>query len=129
MCIMLAPVRILRSGADANREESLTMNTKLRAGIAGVTVLLLAGMVGPTFAEDVTLQYWAYSDYAQGDAIALQQEFIKEFTNKHPGVKINITGKGDDDLTAGEIAGAASGNLPDVFIDAPIGGAQRVEVG
>jgi multiple sugar transport system substrate-binding protein len=129
MCLTLAPVRILRSGADANREESLTMNTKLRAGIAGVTVLLLAGMVGPAFAEDVTLQYWAYSDYAQGDALALQQEFIKEFTNKHPGVKINITGKGDDDLTAGEVAGAASGNLPDVFMNAPIVGAQLVEVG
>ena len=102
--------------------------TTLRAAIAGAT-LLAAGGAGAAFAQDVTLEYWVYSDFAQGDALAMQQEFIKEFTDTHPGVKVNITGKGDDDLTAGQVAGAASGNLPDVFMNAQHIGAQLVEVG
>ncbi|RWR25917.1 extracellular solute-binding protein [Sinirhodobacter populi] len=89
----------------------------------------LAALTNPAFAEDVTLQYWVYSDFAQGDALALQQQFIKEFTDKHPGVKIEITGKGDDDLTAGQVAGAASGNVPDVFMNGLAFGAQLVDVG
>ncbi|WP_425052832.1 ABC transporter substrate-binding protein [Psychromarinibacter sp. S121] len=75
------------------------------------------------------LQYWVYSDFAQGDALALQQEFIDEFIAEHPGVTITISGKGDDDLTAGQVAGAASGNLPDVFMNGMAVGAQLVEVG
>ncbi|MET3925742.1 ABC transporter substrate-binding protein [Devosia sp. 2618] len=102
--------------------------TTLRAAIAGAT-LLAVGCGGAAFAQDVTLEYWVYSDFAQGDALALQQEFIKEFADAHPGVKINITGKGDDDLTAGQVAGAASGNVPDVFMNAQHIGAQLVEVG
>ncbi|MDW6023056.1 ABC transporter substrate-binding protein [Mesorhizobium sp. BAC0120] len=102
--------------------------SKLRFGVAGLAALLAVGAAGTAAAEDVTLEYWVYSDFAQGDALALQQEFIKEFTAKHPGVKINIVGKGDDDLTAGQVAGAASGNLPDVFMNAQSVGAQLVEV-
>lgn len=76
-----------------------------------------------------TLEYWVYSDFAQGDALTLQQEFIKEFQDAHPGVTINIVGKGDDDLTAGQIAGAASGNIPDIFMNGIGVGAQLVDVG
>jgi len=97
--------------------------------VAGLVALAALGSAGTAAAEDVTLQYWVYSDFAQGDALALQQEFIKEFTAKHPGVKIDIVGKGDDDLTAGQVAGAASGQLPDVFMNAQSVGAQLVEVG
>ncbi|UUP18661.1 ABC transporter substrate-binding protein [Nitratireductor thuwali] len=97
------------------------------AGLVGISALLTAG---PTAAQsEIALEYWVYSDFAQGEALALQQEFIAEFTAEHPGVKINITGKGDDDLTAGQIAGAASGNLPDVFMNGMGVGAQLVEVG
>lgn len=103
--------------------------SKYRSGVAGIAALAALGAAGNASAEDVTLEYWVYSDFAQGDALALQQEFIKEFTDKHPGVKISITGKGDDDLTAGEVAGAASGNLPDVFMNGLSVGAQLVEVG
>jgi multiple sugar transport system substrate-binding protein len=103
--------------------------TKLRAGIAGAAALVALGAAGAAVAQDVTLEYWVYSDFAQGEALALQQEFIKEFTDQHPGVTINITGKGDDDLTAGQVAGAASGDLPDVFMNAQSVGAQLVEVG
>lgn len=99
-----------------------------RLGISAMA-LLAAGFAGAAQAQDVTLEYWVFSDFAQGEALALQQEFIKEFAEKHPGVKINITGKGDDDLTAGQVAGAASGTLPDVFMNAESVGAQLVEVG
>ncbi|MCX5512958.1 sugar ABC transporter substrate-binding protein [Kaistia algarum] len=105
-----------------------TLNT-LRSGVAGLVALAALGSAGSAAAEDVTLQYWVYSDFAQGDALALQQEFIKEFTAKHPGVTIEIVGKGDDDLTAGQVAGAASGQLPDVFMNAQSVGAQLVDVG
>lgn len=99
---------------------------RLRAGIAGIAVMATAGLAA---AQDVTLEYWVYSDFAQGDALALQRQFIEEFIAGHPGVTINITGKGDDDLTAGQVAGAASGNLPDVFMNGLAYGALLVEVG
>lgn len=102
------------------------LNT-ITGGIAASLLALYAS--GTAMAADVTLEYWVYSDFAQGDALALQQTFIKEFTDKHPGVKINIVGKGDADLTAGQVAGAASGNLPDVFMNGIGTGAQLAEVG
>jgi len=106
------------------------MSTKaLRIALVGASALVAIGLAAPTWAQDVTLEYWVYSDFAQGDALELQQEFIKEFTASHPGVTINITGKGDDDLTAGQVAGAASGNVPDVYMNAQHIGAQLVEVG
>src|SRR5690606_36616336 len=52
-----------------------------------------------------------------------------EFEAENPGVKIVISGRGDDDLTSGQIAGAASGTLPDVFMNGLAVGAQLVEVG
>lgn len=102
---------------------------RLRAVATGAAALVAAGFIGPVAAQDVSLEYWVYSDFAQGDALALQQEFISEFIETHPGVTINITGKGDDDLTAGQVAGAASGTVPDVFMNAQAVGAQLVEVG
>ncbi|AGT09912.1 extracellular solute-binding protein [Paracoccus aminophilus] len=101
----------------------MTMRSRL-AQLAATASLLAAG---PVAAQE--LQYWVYSDFAQGDALKLQQEFIKEFETAHPGVKIVISGKGDDDLTSGQIAGAASGSLPDVFMNGLAVGAQLVEVG
>jgi len=76
----------------------------------------------------VTLEYWVFSDYAQGAALELQKTFISEFEASHPGVTINITGKGDDDLTKGEITGAASKSLPDIFMNSTASGAQLVQV-
>ena len=45
------------------------------------------------------------------------------------GVTINLSGKGDDDLTAGQIAGAASGTLPDVFMNSTGSGAILTSAG
>lgn len=105
------------------------MTTRFRTGAAGIVALIATGAAGMAAAETKTLEYWVYSDFAQGEALALQQEFIKEFVAKHPGTVINISGKGDDDLTAGQVAGAASGTLPDVFMNGLNVGAQLVEVG
>jgi len=63
------------------------------------------------------LDYWVYSDFAQGEALKLQQAFMDEFIASHPGLTISISGRGDDDLLAGQIAGAASGTGPDVFMN------------
>lgn len=93
------------------------------------TALLAAAAISVAGAASAQeLQYWVYSDFAQGDALKLQQEFIAEFEKANPGVKIVISGRGDDDLTSGQIAGAASGNLPDVFMNGLAVGAQLVDV-
>ncbi|TIT43464.1 MAG: extracellular solute-binding protein, partial [Mesorhizobium sp.] len=76
-----------------------------------------ATISGARAQEPVTLEYWVYSDFAQGEALKLQQTFIEEFRKTRPNVTINISGKGDDDLTTGQVTGAASGNLPDVFMN------------
>lgn len=99
--------------------------TTCRAAIVATSATFLGS--GALSAQE--LQYWVYSDFAQGDALALQQEFIAEFEAENPGVKIVISGRGDDDLTSGQIAGAASGTLPDVFMNGLAVGAQLVEVG
>jgi multiple sugar transport system substrate-binding protein len=64
--------------------------------------------------QNVDLEYWTFPDYASGPAGDLQKEFIAEFEAAHPGVKINITGKGGDELNAATISSAASGTLPDI---------------
>ena len=98
-----------------------------QSGLAAMAIALSVGTASQVMAQ--SLQYWVYSDFAQGDALAMQQEFIAEFAAAHPGVTIDISGKGDDDLTAGQVAGAASGTLPDVFMNALDVGAQLVNVG
>ena len=44
----------------------------------------------------------------------LQKKFIAEFEAAHPGVKINMIGKGGDELNAATVSSAASGTLPDI---------------
>ncbi|MFV0244518.1 MAG: extracellular solute-binding protein [Qingshengfaniella sp.] len=89
-----------------------------------------AALAGAAHAQDkVNLEYWVYSDFAQGEALKLQETFIAEFEAAHPGVSIAISGKGDDDLTAGQVAGAMSGSGPDVFMNATSAGAALVRAG
>ncbi len=94
---------------------------------ASILTLAIATATAAQAQQPVTLQYWVYSDFAQGEALKLQQQFISEFESQNPGVKIVISGKGDDDLTTGQVTGAASGNLPDVFMNGLAVGAQLVE--
>lgn len=100
----------------------------------GLTAILMALAIAPTVGsaradEPVTLEYWVFSDYAQGDALKLQQTFIDEFKKTHANVTINISGKGDDDLTTGEVTGAASGTLPDIFMNGVDVGASLAQAG
>ncbi|RNF33889.1 extracellular solute-binding protein [Paracoccus methylarcula] len=91
--------------------------------------LALAGAALAGHAGAQELDYWVYSDFAQGEALELQQSFIDEFKAEHPEVEITISGRGDDDLLTGQIAGAASGTGPDVFMNSTSLGAILVEAG
>jgi multiple sugar transport system substrate-binding protein len=59
------------------------MNIAPRLGMASVLALVLSAGVALA-ADQVTLQYWVYSDFAEGDALKLQQQFIAEFEKAHP---------------------------------------------
>jgi len=79
--------------------------------------------------QAIEIDYWVYSDYAQGEALKLQQAFIEEFTAKYPDVNITISGRGDDDLLTGQIASASSGTGPDVFMNSTSYGAILAKAG
>jgi multiple sugar transport system substrate-binding protein len=115
----------------AHRQQTPEATMKFKRLFATGTFLAAAMLAtGAARAQDkVVLEYWVYSDFAQGEALKLQQSFISEFEAKHPGVKINIAGKGDDDLLTGQIAGAASGAGPDVFMNSTSAGAALVKAG
>jgi multiple sugar transport system substrate-binding protein len=78
--------------------------------------------------EPITLEYWAFADYASGDAGKLQETFISEFEAANPGVKINMSPKNDDELTAGITAAAASKTLPDMYMQSDDMGANDVKL-
>lgn len=105
--------------------------SRLRLTPKFMAVMLAIGAASGSVRADspVTLEYWVYSDYAQGDALKLQQTFIDEFKKTHPNVALNISGKGDDDLLTGEVTGAASGTLPDVFMNGVDVGATLAQAG
>jgi multiple sugar transport system substrate-binding protein len=83
----------------------------------------------PAAGEPVTLEYWVFSDYGQGEAGKLQETFIAEFEAANPGVKINMSPKNDDELSAGIVAAAASKTLPDIFMQGNDMGAKDVQLG
>ena len=64
--------------------ETIMIAMTCRAAILATSATVLG--TGSLAAQE--LQYWVYSDFAQGDALALQQEFIAEFEAENPGVKI-----------------------------------------
>ncbi|MET3581367.1 multiple sugar transport system substrate-binding protein [Mesorhizobium robiniae] len=105
------------------------ISTRYMHAVCAVALATAATISGARAQDPVTLEYWVYSDFAQGEALKLQQTFIEEFRKAHPNVTINISGKGDDDLTTGQVTGAASGNLPDVFMNGVNVGATLVEAG
>jgi multiple sugar transport system substrate-binding protein len=110
--------------------QEMPMKAGWFAGKVSALALAASALLGHAQAQaPVTLEYWVYSDFAQGEALKVQQQFIAEFQKTHPNVAINISGKGDDDLTTGQITGAASGTLPDVFMNGVAVGAQLVEAG
>jgi multiple sugar transport system substrate-binding protein len=69
-----------------------------------------------TEVQNVTLEFWTFSDYATDVGGDLMKVFIAEFEAAHPGVTINMTGKGGDELNTGIVTSAASGTIPDVYM-------------
>lgn len=67
-------------------------------------------------AQPVTLEFWTFSDYASDAGGDMMKIFISEFEAAHPGVTINITGKGGDELNTGIVTSAASGTIPDIYM-------------
>ena len=67
-------------------------------------------------AKPVTLEFWTFSDYATDVGGDLMKTFISEFEAAHPGVTINMTGKGGDELNAGIVTSASSGTIPDIYM-------------
>ena len=54
--------------------------------------------------------------------------FIAEFEASHPGVKINMTGKGGDDLNTGIVSSATSNTIPDIYMGTTSQGALFTKV-
>ena len=71
----------------------------------------------PANATAVSLEFWAYASMVQSGFGDYMDAQIAEFESTHPNVTIVLTGKNDDDLEAGIITSAASGTMPDVFIN------------
>lgn len=69
-----------------------------------------------TEVKPVTLEFWTFSDYATDAGGDLMKTFIAEFEAAHPGVTINMTGKGGDELNTGIVTSAASGTIPDIYM-------------
>jgi multiple sugar transport system substrate-binding protein len=66
--------------------------------------------------QNVTLEFWTFSDYATDVGGDLMKTYISEFEAAHPGVKINMTGKGGDELNSGIVTSAASNSIPDIYM-------------
>ncbi len=78
--------------------------------------------------QDVTLEFWTFSDYATDVGGDLMKIFIAEFEAAHPGVKINMTGKGGDDLNTGIVSSATSNTIPDIYMGTTSQGALFTKV-
>ncbi|HCS38320.1 MAG TPA: sugar ABC transporter substrate-binding protein [Anaerolineaceae bacterium] len=75
-----------------------------------------AATEAPADGKPVTLEFWTFSDYASDAGGDMMKTFISEFEAAHPGVTINITGKGGDELNTGIVTSAASGTIPDIYM-------------
>jgi multiple sugar transport system substrate-binding protein len=78
--------------------------------------------------QNATLEFWTFSDYATDVGGDLMKTFIAEFEAAHPGVKINMTGKGGDDLNSGIVSSATSNTVPDVYMGTTSQGALFTKV-
>jgi multiple sugar transport system substrate-binding protein len=77
----------------------------------------------PPAAQNVTLEFWTFNDYATGKTLEIFKGWIAKFESANPGIKVNITGKPGSDILANVITGASSGDLPDALqIQLGVGG-------
>lgn len=83
----------------------------------------------PADEKEIVIDFWNFSDWTTGDYGSLFETFISEFEETHPGVTINMTGKGSADILAGILTGASSSVLPNVFVLGLGDGLQVMETG
>ena len=60
------------------------------------------------------VEFWIFSDYYTGTAREILDGWAADFEAENPDIKVTIVGKSGADIDAGIIAGATSGDLPDV---------------
>ena len=87
----------------------------------------VAATQAPASAEKVTLEMWMFT-YSE-PYLAWLDTAIAKFKLTHPNVEVNVSPKNDDELETSLIASAASGDAPDVFINAIGFGAANVKAG
>lgn len=83
----------------------------------------------PASGKPVTLEFWEYASMATSGFGVYTKAMIAEFESSHPNVTINVAGKNDDDLLAGLITSAASGTLPDVFVQSTASSGELLAAG
>jgi multiple sugar transport system substrate-binding protein len=98
--------------------------TETAAPTAGVVVQ----PTSPPPAGAVTLEFWTFEDNTTGKALEILNSYIQKFEASNAGIKIHITGKPADNIVAGVIAGASSGDLPDAMQIQLSNGAKMIAV-
>lgn len=73
------------------------------------------GSQEPADDGEITLEYWTYVQYSTGTVGEMFRDFADEFEAANPGVTVEIVGKPDTEIHAGVVAGASSGQLPDLY--------------
>ncbi len=96
-----------------------------------VVVMLVVSCLAYTgvTAEDTTLQFWTFSEFSSGDLIEQTNIAIKEFEEEHPGVKVQVTGMGDDELLMSLTTAAMTDTMPDLFVTNAYDGAPIANYG
>ena len=62
--------------------------------------------------EPVTIEFWTFGEFATAQAMI---DSIAEFEAANPNITVELVGKPDTEITVGVIAGASSGEMPDVY--------------
>jgi multiple sugar transport system substrate-binding protein len=89
-------------------------NKKMALTLLIVMVFAALPVVPSAAQDDVTVEFWVFSDFAAGDTGELLEQFANEFEAANPGITIEIIGKNPGDIVTGLVIGAGSGELPDV---------------
>jgi multiple sugar transport system substrate-binding protein len=76
--------------------------------------------------EPVTIEYWTFGEFANTQAM---KDAIAEFQAANPNITVDVVGKPDTEIQAGIIAGASSGQIPDVYNIALNVGAEMLKAG
>ncbi len=129
LAAMLICVFVLTACAPAAATETPAATAAPAATEAPSATEAPATTEAATDSAPVTLEFWAYASMVQSGFGEYMKAQIAEFEASHPNVTVNLTGKNDDDLLAGLVTSAASGTMPDVFIDSTGNGGALLAAG